>query len=153
MRQALLAKVLFPFQDALNKLSLGGQHYRYSCKAGTSGCEEVMLGKLIRSLNKQQLWPFPQASDVLVSVNDLVDILNKVDQGTVRSIHREYAALNIGGPCEKVLDQPMCHSSLRGHMRVLLTDYQQTQIEEHGRATGLATTGEEPAKKRAKLSH
>ncbi|KAK7963993.1 hypothetical protein PG988_010967 [Apiospora saccharicola] len=152
MRVALLTEILFPFQDALDKLSLGGQIHCYNCKAGTSGCEEVMLGKLIRSLNKQKLWPLPQPQkdDVLISIKSLVDRLNQVDRDTVRSIHRESAAPN---PCEKVLEQPISHAVLRGNMKVLLTDYQKTQIEEHGRATGLATTSEEPAKKRVKLSH
>ncbi|KAK8112942.1 hypothetical protein PG984_013468 [Apiospora sp. TS-2023a] len=152
MRVALLSEVLFPFQDALNKLSLGGQNHRYSCKAGTSGCEEVMLGKLIRSLNKQKLWPLPQPQkdNILISVNSLVDRLNQVDRDTIRSIHRESAAPS---SCKKVLDQSIHHSTLRGNMKVMLTDYQKTQIEEHGRATGLSTTSEEPAKKRVKLSH
>ncbi|KAK7959767.1 uncharacterized protein PG986_004621 [Apiospora aurea] len=83
MRLSFLKNILSPFQDALDMLLIRKSTHQYACKLGQPGCEEVMLGKLIRSLNSQNLWPLPKAEDVTDSVDVMVDALKTVDQDTI----------------------------------------------------------------------
>ncbi|KAK6836471.1 hypothetical protein PG987_006966 [Apiospora arundinis] len=132
IRLALIAEALSPLREAFHQLSHIGLEDR----------------KLIRSLNRCSLWPIPDANDVVMSVNDLADILSNVGLKTERYVHfRDYS-------CQQVFAQPVTRQWFRDRVQVQLSDYQKSQIEEHRKATGLYRGDEEqePAKKKTKRS-
>lgn len=109
-----------------------------------------MLGKLIRSLKENGLWPLPDVTDVIVSVEYFIDILNKIDQETGRGKVRINEGFFNHHECPKVLDQFMTCHSIREKIEVRLTKSQEIGITKHGKATGLRAISEEPPAKRVK---
>ncbi|KAK8029766.1 nuclear pore protein [Apiospora rasikravindrae] len=89
MRLNLIKQLLAPLQEAVDQLIECTPGRRLKCAYKEAKCEEVMLGRLIRSMRRVKLWPLPLNTDILMSINSLIDIVNTVLSEGVGYIERQ----------------------------------------------------------------
>ncbi|KAI0377355.1 hypothetical protein F5Y04DRAFT_264440 [Hypomontagnella monticulosa] len=103
-RLEAIKKVLQPFVDVVTELLQRKEdEAKRLCNfqglpfgPGKADCEITMLGVMIQSLSRVDLWPIPKPEEVTMSLNQLISILRRVDMRSRLPGHQCCALPNMG---------------------------------------------------------
>ncbi|KAI1388137.1 uncharacterized protein F4822DRAFT_303392 [Hypoxylon trugodes] len=99
-RLTIIDGLLKPIADAVDNLRMSNVGDKSLCKGSRyenekSQCETFMLGVIIRSLTKMDLWPVPEPEKVQISVSQLIEKLKGFNSQSCALSHNCLAIPNM----------------------------------------------------------